>query len=64
MKALFFKAEKPYNDFGDLLQIARAEACKVLGAKKVKILNVLYCPYPKGWVVVVQNLGGKGKKEL
>ena len=59
IKALFFKAERPYADMGDLVQIARAEATKILRTDKVKVLNILYCPYPKGYVAVVQNSGGK-----
>lgn len=61
IKALFIPAERPYNDFGDLVQIARAEACKILGTNKVKVLNILPCNYPLGYVAVVQNPGGKGR---
>ena len=62
IKALFISAEKkPYNDFGDIVQIARAEACKILGVKKVKVLNILPCNYPLGYVAVVQSPGGKGR---
>lgn len=52
-KALFLSAEKPYSDMGDVVQIARAEACKVLRTDKVKVLNILSCSYPLGYVVVV-----------
>jgi len=58
-KALFIKAEN--KDFGDIVKIARAEACKILGVNKIKVLNIIYCPYPKGYVAVVQNSGCKGK---
>lgn len=58
-KALFLPAERPYNDYGDLVQIARAEATKILREEKVKILNIIWCNYPIGYVVVVQNSGGK-----
>lgn len=63
-KALFLAFDKkPFTDMGELLQIARAEATKILGTNKVKVLNILYCPYPKGYVVVVQNSGRKGRKK-
>jgi hypothetical protein len=58
-KALFFPNSRPYEDMGDLIQIARAEACKILHVDKVQILNILPCYYPSGYVVVVQNSGGK-----
>jgi hypothetical protein len=64
IKALFITAETPYKDFGDIIQIARAEACRILGCSKIKILNILPCNYPKGYVAVVQKPGGKeGKVE-
>lgn len=68
VKALFLPADKPYNDMGDVVQIARAEACKILKTSKVKVLNILSCSYPIGYVAVVsdgevvQNSGGKEKK--
>lgn len=62
VKALFLGFDKtPFGDMGQLLQIARSEATKILHTDKVKVLNILYCPYPKGYVVVVQNPGRKGK---
>jgi hypothetical protein len=57
VKALFLSAEKPYDDMGDVVQIARAEACKILRVDKVKVLNILPCPYPLGFVVVVSADG-------
>jgi len=57
VKALFLAAEKPYGDMGDVVQIARAEACKILRVDKVKVLNILSCPYPLGFVVVVSADG-------
>jgi len=43
--------EKAENkDFGDIVKITRAEACKILGVNKIKVLNIIYCPYPKGYV--------------
>jgi hypothetical protein len=58
-KALWLNGEKPYSDMGDLVQIARAEACKILHCSKVKVLNILPCNYPLGYVAVVQVSGGK-----
>jgi len=63
VKALFIKADKPYKDFGDILQVARAEACKILGVDKVDVLNILSCSYPKGYVAVVQTRGGNAKRK-
>ena len=69
VKALFLSAEKPYADMGDVVQIARAEACKILRTDKVKVLNILACSFPLGYVVVVsadgvvQGLGGKEKSK-
>jgi hypothetical protein len=61
-KALFLSDEnRPYNDIGDLLQIARAEGRKILGTDKVQVLNILHSHYPSGYVVVVQSQGGNGK---
>ena len=57
VKALFLSAEKPYEDMGDVVQIARAEACKILRTDKVKVLNILACAYPLGYVVVVMADG-------
>ena len=68
-KALFLSAEKPYDDMGDIVQIARAEACKILRTDKVKVLNILSCSYPLGFVavvsdgMVVQSSGGKHEKK-
>ena len=59
-KALFLSGEWPYDDMGELVEIARAEATKILGTDKIKVLNILSCSYPIGYVVVVQNPGGKG----
>ena len=64
IKALWLPNEKPYSDMGDLVQIARAEACKIFGCREVKVLNILCCPYPNGYVVVVQNSGGKRSNGL
>ena len=63
VKALFLPADVPYKDMGDVVKIARAEATKILGGRKVRVLNILSCSYPKGYVAVVQNLGGKGERE-
>ena len=63
VKALFLPAERPYNDFGDVVKIARAEATKILGTGKVKVLSIISCSYPVGYVAVVQSLGGKGKSK-
>ena len=71
VKALFLPAERPYTDMGEVVKIARAEACKILKTRKVKVLNIISCSYPIGYVAVVvsvdhrvvQNPGGKeGKK--
>jgi len=63
VKALFLPANKPYEDMGEVVQIARAEGCKVLCCRKVKVLNILSCSYPTGYVVVVQNSSGKGESQ-
>ena len=69
VKALFLSAETPYEDMGDVVQVARAEACKILRMDKVKVLNILPCSYPLGFVVVVsadvvvQSSGGKKEKK-
>lgn len=61
VKALFMSGVKPYSDMGDLVQIARAEATKILHSQKVKVLNILPCSYPVGFVAVVQASGGTTK---
>jgi len=63
IKALFITAETPYKDFGDIIQIARAEACRILGCSKIKILNILPCNYPKGYVVERQPTTTKRNKQ-
>ena len=66
VKALFFQFDnKPFQDVETLIQMAKAEAKKIFGGGKVKVLNILSCSYPKGYVVVVQNPGRReGKKEF
>jgi hypothetical protein len=59
VKALFMSNVKPYSDMGELLQTARAEATKILHCNKVKVLNILPCNYPVGYIAVVQTSGGK-----
>lgn len=63
VKALFLPADKPYQDMGDVIAIARAEATKILHSNKVKVLNIISCSYPYGYVAVVQNSGGKSKEQ-
>ena len=60
-KALWLNGAIPYDDMGTLVQIARAEACKILRCEKVKVLNIIPCNYPIGYVLVVQSSGGKSK---
>jgi hypothetical protein len=68
-KAIFISAEENYKDFGDVVQVARAEACKILKTSKVQVLNILSCSYPLGYVavvsdyLVVQTPGGKEKSK-
>jgi len=71
VKALFIRADKPYKDFGDILQIGRAEGCKVLGVNKVRVLNVIMSHSPPGYIVlvspkdmVVQMGGGNQRKRV
>jgi len=62
-KALFLAFdESTFHDMAQVLQIAKAEARKIVGSNRVKMLNVIYCPYPKGYVVVVQNPGREARK--
>lgn len=65
-KALFLSFDHDsFTGVDKLLAVARAEAAKVLGVdmEKVKVLNILYCPFPKGYVVVVKNPGRRmGRK--
>jgi hypothetical protein len=46
---------------GDVLQVARAEASKILRCDKVKVINILPCNDPVGYVAVVQASGGKSE---
>ncbi len=65
VKALFLKADRPYNDMEEILRIAHVEASKILGVEKVKVLNLLFCNYPVGYVAVVQVSGGRrGKNQM
>jgi hypothetical protein len=59
VKALFISKTRPYSDMGDVLQIARAEATKILRCDKVKVINILPCNDPVGYVAVVQASGDK-----
>ena len=60
-KALFFAFDKmPFKDVEQLIKLAKAESNKVLGHQKIKVLNILSCSYPNGYVVVVENLGREG----
>jgi len=67
-KALFLSFDHDkFTGVDKLLAVARAEASKILGVdmEKVKVLNILYCPYPTGYVVVVKNSGRRmGKEKL
>ena len=64
VKALFLSANKPYKDFEQIVKIARAEGGKIFCVEheqvnaKVKVLNILPCNYPLGYVVVVECLDG------
>ena len=63
VKALFFGFDRmPFKDVEQLIQIAKSEGAKVLGSGKIKVLNILSCSYPNGYVVVVQTLGRKRGK--
>jgi hypothetical protein len=61
VKALFISKSRPYSDMGDVLQVARAEASKILRCDKVKVINILPCNDPVGYVAVVQASGGKSE---
>ena len=65
-KALFLSFDHDsFTGVDKLMALARAEAAKILGTDmhQVKILNILYCPFPKGYVVVVKNSGRRmGRK--
>lgn len=70
VKPLLIEMDSFDKDIGNVVQIARAEAQKILKCRKVKILDVIrYRPY--GWIVMVLNKEhgcsnnqgvGKGKK--
>jgi len=67
VKPLFI--QMPFEvDIGNVVQVARAEACKVFGSNKIVILDIIKW-YPHGWIVicqdknrVVQNPGSKEGK--
>lgn len=66
-KALFFSFDKmPFKDIEQLIKLTKAESNKIIGKKKIKILNILSCSYPKGYVVVVEvpgRVGGRVEKQ-
>lgn len=50
------------TDIGNVIQIARSEAQKVLNCEKVKIYDVIRW-YPHGWVVMCENGDGCSKSQ-
>ena len=64
VKALYFGFDKaPFKDMEQLIQIAKSEGAKVLGTKKLKVLNILSCSYPKGYIALVVQNPGRRKEQ-
>ncbi len=61
IKSIFLKGDRPYNDVGDLLQVARSIGSKVLGCEKVRVIEIVTLRNIPGYVAVVQASGGKSE---